>query len=68
VLTYSNKGKVNGDKVELPKATGGLVLFPSGKGLFGKTATASSKLLIGPKHLEGAFKSGLAKGLFGPYW
>jgi hypothetical protein len=67
-MTYSNKGKVNGEKVELPKATGGLSLFPSSKGLFGKSTTLASKLLIGPKNLDGAFKTGLAKGLFGPYW
>jgi len=67
--TYSNKGKINGPKVEVPKSTGGgIVLYPQTKGLFTKTATLASKLLIGPKSLEQAFRTGLGKPLFGPYW
>jgi hypothetical protein len=68
VLTYSNKGKINGPKVEVPKLAGGLVVYPQSKGLFSKTATLSSKLVIGPKSMEQAFKSGVGKPLFGPYW
>lgn len=40
------------------------------KGFFGsgKAASLSSKMLIGPKMLESAYRSGIAKGIFGPYW
>lgn len=69
VLSYSNKDSVNGELVKMPRSTGGsLVMYPSSKGLFSKVSTLSSKLLIGPKSLEGAFKAGVGKGLFGPYW
>jgi hypothetical protein len=63
-MTYANKGKVNGPAVEPPKSSGGgYVAFPAGRGLFGKKESLASKLVIGPKRLEG-----LGRGLFGPYW
>lgn len=57
--------------MDVPKmVSGGLVVFPAPRGIMGaikKEAPPSqaSKLLIGPKKLEGAHKAGIA---FGPYW
>lgn len=69
MLSYSNRGKPNGPVAALPKtAGGGLVMYPQAKGLFGKAETLASKLSVGPKSLEGAYKAGIGKPLFGPYW
>jgi hypothetical protein len=69
VVNYANRGKPNGDVVALPRGSGGgLVLFPSHKGPFQRAGTSASKMLIGPKSLENAYRAGYAKGLYGPWW
>jgi hypothetical protein len=71
VLHYYNRHKPNGEVVALPRGSGGgLMVFPSVKGLFlnGKDSTRASKFNIGPKSLEGAYRAGYAKALYGPWW
>lgn len=69
MVNYSNRERPNGPAVPLPRGSGGgIAVFPSPKSMFRKNATSASKMLIGPKSLEGAFRAGVAKGLYGPWW
>ena len=65
VENYANQGKVNGPAVVTGGTAPGLSAFPaSGK----KGANDTSKLMVGLTAFAPGFKSGVTRGMFGPYW
>jgi hypothetical protein len=69
VLTYSNRGRVNGEAVEPHKTpNGGLVALLVPLRPLQRAANAGSKLVLGPATAEVDYRSGRSRALFGQYW
>lgn len=69
VVTYANSGGVHGAPLQSDAATS-MVVLPGAPLGFGIAASTASKMIIGPRSAEHAYRQGVWPGKFQyvPYW